>query len=200
MLNSNFVFVGTAVASFGSLIYLIQVLKGRVRPNRVSFFLWAINPLIIYFAQITQGVSWQSSLLVLAQAVSPFLVLLASFFNKKSEWKLTKRDLSLGFLSIIGLLLWYVTKVGDIAIFFSIFADCLAALPTIIKSYQYPDTEIAWPWLAGSIGVIFTLLTFDRMTFTNSAFIIYFFITNFTIFFLVQFRIGKRIKLKGLFK
>jgi len=200
MLNSNFVFVGTAIASIGSIAYLYEVLKGRVRPNRVSFFLWSINPLIVVAAQISQGVSWQSSLLALSQGVFPFIILISSFVNKKSEWKLTQRDLFLGGLSVVGLILWYLTKVGNLAILFSILADGMAALPTIIKSYEDPDSEVAWPWIATSIGVIFTLLTFTQISFENSGFIIYIFVANLIIFSLIQFRIGERIKLKKLFK
>ncbi len=195
MLNSNFVYVGIAIASVGSVAYFIEVLRGRARPNRISFFLWSINPIIAFFAQTSQGVSLQSSLLALSQGIFPFLILLASFANKKSEWKITKRDLFLGSLSFVGLILWYLTKVGNVAILFSILADGLAALPTIIKSYQHPESEVAWPWIATSIGVVFTLLTFTKITFENSAFIIYLFVANLIIYSLIQFKIGKRMKL-----
>jgi hypothetical protein len=197
MLNSNFVFIGTAIASVGSIAYLIEVLRGRARPNRVSFFLWSINPLIVYFAQTSQGVCWQSSLLALSQGIFPFLILISSFVNKKSEWKITKRDLLLGLLSVFGLILWYLTKVGNIAILFSILADGLAALPTIFKSYEDPDSEVAWPWILTSVGVVFTVLTFTKITFENSGFIIYVFFANLIIYSLIQFRIGEKLKPKN---
>jgi hypothetical protein len=120
----------------------------------------------------------------------PLTVFIASFVNKKAEWKLTRFDLICGALSIVGLILWLITKVGNVAIFFSIVADGLAAVPTIVKAYKYPDTEIAWPWLATDIGVVLTLLTIDGWTFANSGFIIYILVLDTLIFSLVQFRIG----------
>jgi hypothetical protein len=42
---------------------------------------------------------------------------------------------------------------------FQHFADGLAALPTLIKAYKHPETELAWPWIATCIGIVLTLLT-----------------------------------------
>jgi len=67
----------------------------------------------------------------------------------------------------------------------------LAAAPTIVKAYKYPDTELAWPWIATSFGVILTILTLKELSFANSGFIIYNLIGNAIIFNLVQFRIGE---------
>lgn len=122
----------------------------------------------------------------------PLTIFIASYFNKKSEWKVTKFDLVCGALSILGVILWMITKIGNVAILMSIIADGLAALPTLVKAYKFPESEIAWPWLMTSIGVVFTLLTIDKWTFANSSFIIYIFIVNTLIYSLVQFRIGKR--------
>ncbi len=92
--------------------------------------------------------------------------------------------------------MWLITKVGNVAIFFSIVADGLAGVPTIVKAYKYPDTELAWPWLATVIGVILTLLTIHGWTFANSGFIIYIFFLDGLIFILVQFRIGEKLGYK----
>lgn len=192
MLNANFVIVGTLIGAVGTLAYLIDVIKGKVKPNRVSFLMWSIAPFIAFAAQVKQGVGI-SSLMTFSAGFLPFMVFLGSFVNKKAEWKITRFDLFCGFLSLVGLGLWLITKVGNIAIFFSIMADGLAALPTIVKSYQYPETELAWPWLATSVGVVITLLTLSKLSFANSGFIIYLFIVNLIIFSLVQFKIGKKI-------
>jgi hypothetical protein len=192
MLNQNFIIIGTLIGAVGSLAYLIDTVKGKVKPNRVSFLLWAIAPLIAFAAQIKQGVGLES-LMTFSTGFLPLTVFIASFVNKKAEWKVTKFDLVCGVLSIIGLILWLVTKVGNVAITFSILADSLAAIPTIVKAYKYPDTEIAWPWIATVFGVVLTLLTLNELTFANSGFIIYILIVNTLIFSLVQFRIGEKL-------
>ena len=177
----------------GSVAYLIDTVKGKVKPNRVSFLLWSIAPFIAFFAQIKQGVGLEA-LMTFSTGFLPLTVFIASFVNKEAKWKLTTFDLVCGLLSIIGLILWLITKVGNVAIFFSIVADGLAAIPTIVKAYKYPETEIAWPWIATCFGVVLTLLTLTNLTFANSGFILYILVMNVLIFALVQFKPGEKLR------
>ena len=193
MLNSNFIIIGTLIGAAGSVVYVIDTLKGKVKPNRVSFLLWSIVPFIAFFAQIRQGVGLEA-LMTFSAGFLPLTVFIASFVNKQAEWKVTRFDLLCGILSVAGLVLWMITKVGNVAIFFSIVADGLAAIPTIVKAYRYPDTEIAWPWIATVAGVILTLLTISTITFANSGFIIYILVVNTLIFTFVQFRLVEKFQ------
>jgi hypothetical protein len=186
MLPSSFVIVGTLIGAVGAVAYLVDTVKGKVKPNRVSFLLWSIAPFIAFAAQIKQGVGLES-VMTFSTGFLPITTFAASFVNKNAEWKVTWFDLLCGFLSLVGLVLWLITKVGNVAILFSILADGLAAVPTIVKAYHYPDTELAWPWLATSFGVVLTLLTLSKITFANSGFIIYIMLVNTLIFSLIQF-------------
>jgi hypothetical protein len=194
MINPNFVIVGAIIAAVGTLSYLIDTLKGKVQPNRVSFLLWSLAPLIAFFAEIKQGVGIQA-LLTFVVGFLPLTIFIASFVNKKAEWKLTRFDLICGAMSIVGLILWYITKSGNIAIIFSILADGLAALPTVVKSFNYPETESAWPYFASTISGILTLLTVKVWNLANVGFPLYITLITLVIFSLVQFKLGKQIRL-----
>jgi hypothetical protein len=194
MLDKNFIIIGTLISAAGTFVYLWNTIKGHVKPNRVSFLLWSIAPMIAFAAQIKQGVGLES-LMTFSTGFLPLLVFVASFTNKNAKWKLTWFDLACGFFSVIGLILWLITKVGNVAIFFSIVADGLAALPTVVKAYKYPETEIAWPWLATCIGVVLTLMTLGQWTFANSGFIIYIFFISLLIFVCVQFKLENRFRM-----
>lgn len=169
----------------------METIKGKVKPNRVTFFIWPIAPLIAFAAQIQQGVGLQS-FFTLSVGILPLLILFASFFNKKSEWKLTFFDCMCGVLSLLGLFLWLITRVGNIAIFFSILADGLASLPTILKAYKYPKTEVAWPWLTSTVSGVLTLLTISHWTFENYGFPLYYTIAMFSIYFFAQTKVGEK--------
>jgi len=192
MLDTNFVILGTIIGTAGAIVYLVDTIKGKLKPNRVSFLLWSIAPMIAFAAQIRQGVGLEA-LMTFSTGFLPLLTFIATFVNKKAEWKLTGFDLACGALSVLGLILWLITKVGNVAILFSIVADGLAALPTLVKAYKHPETELAWPWLATCVGVTLTLLTLPELTFANSGFIIYILIVNLMIYSCVQFRFGKRV-------
>ena len=193
MLHSNFVIVGTLIGAAGTVVYLKHTLKGTVKPNRVTFLLWSLIPFIAFSAQIKQGVCLEA-LMTFSTGFLPLTVFIASFMNKQAEWKLTRFDLMCGILSLLGLALWMITKVGNVAILFSIVADGLAAVPTVVKAYRYPETEIAWPWIATAFGVVLTLLTLSTFTFANCGFIIYILALNILIYLLVQFRLGVKIQ------
>lgn len=193
MLPYYFVYVGVVVSSAGAIVYLIATLRGEAKPNRVSLFLWSVVPLIAFAAQVRQGVGL-ASLMTLMTGVLPFLVFVATFLNRKAVWRLTVFDVFCGVLSIVGLILWQVTKVGNLAIALSIVADGFAAIPTVVKAFRYPNTEVPWPWLATCVGVLLTLLTLERFTFANGAFILYIFILNLIIYLLVRFQLGTRLR------
>lgn len=85
MISENFVILGAIIATLGGIEYLVGTFKGKVKPNRVTFFLWSLTAFIAFFAQIKQGVGIQSLLAFLGGLIS-LLILLASFLNKKAYW------------------------------------------------------------------------------------------------------------------
>jgi|SRR3989344_1533149 len=195
MLNENFVFVGIAINAVGLLSYFLDTIRGKIQPNKVSFALWSIAPIVAFFAQISQGVGVQS-LMTLSVGLFPIIIFLGSFVNKKAYWKITKFDLSCGGLSLIGLLLWQITSIGNLAIFFSILADGSAYIPTLKKSWSHPESESGWPWFAVAINGLFALLTLKSFNFANSSFPAYFLIINLLTFVVIQFKVGKHFAIE----
>jgi len=190
MINQNFVIVGAIIATGGGLRYLLDTLKGKVKPNKVSYLLWAIAPLIAFFAEIKQGVGLPA-LMTFMVGFLPLTVLVASFVNKNAAWKLSSFDVTCGALSLVGLVLWFITMSGNIAIVFSILADALAALPTIVKAFNSPETESAWPYFTGTISATLTLLTLQVWNIATCAFPVYILLVSLVIAALVQFKPGK---------
>jgi len=52
------VFVGVVVGLTGTISYIKEMLKGKTRPNRVSWLLWSIAPMIATVAALFDGVRW----------------------------------------------------------------------------------------------------------------------------------------------
>lgn len=192
MLHPNFVILGAVIVFLGGLSYLISTLQGRIKPNRVTWFLWALAPLVAFAAEIKEGVGIQS-LITFMFGLSGVLIFLASFANKKSVWKLERFDFICGALSLAGLFLWYMTKNGNIAILFGILADGLAAVPTLVKSYIYPGTENYHTYLASAIGAAITLLTISNWNFANFGFPLYILIICAIFVLFIKFQAGKFI-------
>lgn len=157
--------------------YAYDTLKGRNRPNRVTWALWAVAPMIGFFAQLSQHVGLQS-LLTFSIGFGPLLVLIASFVNRKAFWKLTTFDILCGSVSLLALVLWALTGRGFVALVLSIVADFFAAVPTIKKSYLEPESESGFPFLWGALAALTTLLTIKMWSVSNSAYGFYVLLTD----------------------
>lgn len=191
MINENFILLGVALQLIGGLGYLIDTLKGKVKPNKVSWLLWSLAPLIAFFAEIKQGVGILSLTTFVAGFV-PFLIFIASFMNKKAEWKLYTFDLVCGALSILGLVFWMVTKVGNIAIFFSILADALASVPTVVKAYKQPETENGLVFFMSLFNSGIGLLVIKTWNFQHVGFPLYLLINAIIFVAIIYGKLGKR--------
>lgn len=166
------VFIGAIVQLVGIGSYIKETIKGKTKPNRITWLLWSIAPLIATFAALSDGVKL-SVLPVFMSGFGPFLVFLFSFVNKKSYWKLEKFDYVCGALSILALVFWGITKNPNIAIIFAILSDAFAAVPTLIKSWHHPETETVSPFLAGLFSSSTSFFAITIWGFSSVAFPLY---------------------------
>lgn len=71
-----------------------------------------------------------------------------------------------------------ITKEPNIAIFFAIISDGFAAVPTLIKSFKYPETETVGPFLGGLISSISSFFAIVVWDFSSLAFPLYLIFVN----------------------
>jgi hypothetical protein len=160
---------GAAVNFVACLSYVRAVLKGEATPNRVTWFLWALVPLIAGAAQLRAGVGI-STLVVLSVGLGPACIVLASFFAKTGSWQLGPFDYACGACSLAALALWAVTGDPVGAIVLSIVADAAAALPTLRKAWLAPASENRFAYLISFVGMVLGILSVREATFSAYAF------------------------------
>lgn len=166
------VFFGAAVSLYGIFFYLRDTLRGKTKPNKVTWLMWSVAPLIATVATLSKGAGW-IALPVFMSGFTPLLVFIASFINPKAYWELKTFDYLCGFFSILALVLWLITKEPNIAIVFAIISDGFAAIPTLAKCWKSPETESS---IAYSTGLICSLTGFFAVSawkFSEVAFPIY---------------------------
>ena len=173
----NLVYVAVVVQIVGKLSYVKDTLKGKTRPNRISWLLWAIAPLIAASAAVSDGVTL-AAVPVFVSGLAPLLVLLASFANRNSYWKLEKSDYLCGLFSLLALVLWGVTKEPTVAIVFALLSDLLATLPTLIKSWKFPETETADAYWAGLFSALTSFTAINAWNFSSVTFPTYLVLVN----------------------
>jgi hypothetical protein len=194
MLDEKLVILGAIISFIGNCSYLIATIKGKAQPNRVSWFLWSLAPFIAFFAEIKQGIGFQS-LTTFMIGFNPLIIFCASFLYKGSTWQIRRFDIICGAFSVIGLILWYITRVGDIAIIFSILADGAAALPTVVKSYTAPETEDYKAYLTTALSSLITLFTIKAWNLAYAGIPIYIVILDTLLVCFIVYKPGQRLKL-----
>lgn len=187
MLDERFVMIGVFLNFLGGIWYLKDTVTGKVRPNKVTWFLWAVAPLIAFAAELQKGVGW-TSLMTFMVGFNPLLIFLGSFINPRSVWKVGAFDIVCGILTMAGSTLWFITREGNIAIIFSLLADFTAGLPTLMKSYHHPETENGYAFLFASVSALITVFTIKIWNFAHWAFPVYIFLYNCFFIYLILIR------------
>jgi hypothetical protein len=167
-MHTAFAIAGSIVNFVGGLSYVRAILRGEATPNRVTWLLWALVPLIAAAAQWRSGVGI-STLVVLSVGLSPACVVLASFIGGGS-WKLGPFDYICGACALAALALWAMTGDPVTAIVLSILGDTAAALPTVRKSWLAPETEDKRAYLFAFIGMVLGIFAVEEATFAAYAF------------------------------
>ncbi|MBI4281407.1 hypothetical protein HY625_01155 [Candidatus Uhrbacteria bacterium] len=181
------VFVGGAVNIYASVRYIKDVIRGDTKPNRVSWLMWSIAPLIATAAAFSNGVRW-AVLPIFLSGFTPLMTFVASFANPNAYWKLEKFDYLCGFFSLLALALWGFTQAAVVAIIFAIVSDCLAAVPTLIKSWKYPATESGSTYWGGLVSALTGFFAIQTWIFSAYAFLISIMVQNSLILFAIYRR------------
>jgi hypothetical protein len=174
MIDPRFAILGALITLAGSASYARDTLRGKTQPNRVSWLMWTVAPLIAFAAEVSQGVGLEA-LLTFAVGFGPLLVVIASFLDPQAYNRLTRLDVFCGVLSVAALVGWALTGRGDLAICLSILSDLLGAVPTLRKSCTDPGSESAGVFVGGAVGSAITLLAIktDAWGFASFAFPLY---------------------------
>lgn len=162
----------------GAYAYIRDTLAGKTTPNRVTWSMWALAPLIGTVAAYSAQADFWATVRIFLAGFLPLLVFLASFVNNKSYWKLTLFDVICGLLSLLGLVFWGITSVPQSAILLAVIGDAFAALPTIKKAWLFPKTETGITYIASLISVLLVIPSIPVWNIENSAFQVYLLISN----------------------
>ncbi|MFA6024069.1 MAG: hypothetical protein WC777_02535 [Candidatus Gracilibacteria bacterium] len=181
---NTLVFLGALVSVCATLAYTRDMLHGKTQPNRVSWIMWAIGPLIGTAAGLANGVGL-AVLPVFMAGFTCILVLLVSFTSKQASWKLSSFDYACGALSVLALLLWAITDQPAVAIVFAMISDSMAYIPTIIKAWKNPESESGLTYAAGTFSALTAFTVMELWTFSELAFPIYLIVANSILIFFI---------------
>ena len=169
MIDPRFVWLGALLSVGGAARYAWLTSQGRTRPNRVTWFFWALAPTIGFLAQLDEGVGLPS-VLTLSIGIGPALILAASFTNRDAYWRVSRFDLSCGGVSGVALFVWLALDDPTGAVVFAVLADLVAGVPTVRKAWRHPSTEHPTVFALGGLNGVIALLTIQQWDVATWAF------------------------------
>ena len=177
MLPEQIVYLSLLISVVPFYLYTRNTIRGTTKPNLVTWFFWALAPLIGTYLQLKAGAGL-SVLPVFLAGFFPLIIFIVALTSRNGHWRLTTFDVLCGVFSFFALILWILTTRTDVSIFFAILADGLAAVPTITKSWKFPETGTAVGYLPGVLNNILGLLVIKNWNFSIASFGIYFIVLN----------------------
>jgi hypothetical protein len=173
MISPDFALLAALLPPAGFASYIRGTLHGRVQPNRVSWALWAVSPMVAFAAELAGHVSAPVAAVTFGLGFGPLLVVVSTFARAGGAWRLGLADYACGAVSVLALAAWAVTGRGDAAIALSIAADAFAAAPTIAKSWSHPESESAGTYVASGTAGVVALLALPSWRFAGYGFPLY---------------------------
>ena len=172
MLDPSWVFLSAALGLIGSTRYAIATLTGTACPNLVTWVLWAVAPLIGFFAQLSAGVGLPA-VLTLAAGLGPLVVVVSALVSRHSYSTIGPFDIVCAVIAVAALVVWIGFDAAPTAVIFAVGADAAAALPTIRKAWRDPDSENLLFYVLVGVGATVTLMTLNSWTPSDWAFAVY---------------------------
>jgi hypothetical protein len=169
MLPSWILIIGAVLSVAGTWSYVVATVRGETQPNRVTWIMWAVAPLLAFAIEVQQGVG-ASSLATLLFGVLPIFVLVASVKNPNGQWKVSWFDGVCGVVSVVGLVVWLSTNHPTWGLMAQVVADAVAGLPTLSKAMFHPQTESPFAFFTGVVNSALALLVLHHWTTAGALF------------------------------
>jgi len=146
--------VAAAIALFGAVPYVIDTLRGRTRPNRATWTVYAVVGSLAVISSYAAGGRW-SLLVGVAYAIGPIGILLASIRHGEGGWSPLDRS-CLG-LAALGLIGWAVSGDPRVGVVLQTVADAAGTVPTWVKAWRDPAHENRRAWTLYAIAALLNL-------------------------------------------
>ena len=134
-----------------SVPYARDVLRGSTRPHRGTWAIWCILSAIVLASQRADGASW-SLVLVVAQFLGTLVIVLLAI--PRGVGGATPLDAGLLGVAGLGLVGWYLAGDPTIATACVVFADSVAVVLMLPKTFRDPYSETLSTYLLGLASVV----------------------------------------------
>lgn len=140
------------------IAYAVSIIKGNSRPHRLTRLAVMAALLLSFFSAIGAHANLGTLLVTGISAVHGVVIFGLSLWRGMGgrsvfDW------LCFG-MAILGLVAWKLSGNALVGIWFALFADFMAYLPALVKTWQHPHTEGHWFYTLSALGIFFGLIAY----------------------------------------
>lgn len=130
--------IAAILAVIGNVPYLVDVVRGRVKPHAYTWFVWTIVSATVFFGQLMKG----AGVGAIPTAAAEIFTLIIFLLSLKYGFKDIKRiDTVFLVLALAGVVPWVLTQDPTISVAIAVAIDVIAFIPTLRKTWTEPRTE-----------------------------------------------------------
>lgn len=158
--------------------YIYQTIRGKVRPERASWFIFSVLGVIAFVSQLSLGASTSLIFNGIDTLGSVTIFLLSLWFGVAGWTRLDRTVLS---IALVGVTISLMVSRPFIALLGVVLADICGMIPTILKAYKDPTSESQIAWLLFATAAVLTVLTIHSLRFDLLIYPVYIAIANYSV-------------------
>jgi len=167
--------IALLLSLLGYVPYIIDIVQRKVKPQRVSWGIWAILSNIMFANQLLNGGGWS----VWFFGSTALLVTVIFFLSlSRGVGGSSKMDKIILIAAAVLLVYWLTVTNTRVSTILALVIDAAAVAPSILKAYRYPETESYPQWVMASLGGLFSLFAITKVDYILYLFPLYIIVVN----------------------
>jgi len=149
------------IALLAFIPYIFTTLKGKTRPNKATWIIWAVLGIIIAASYYSAGAR-ETVWVPIVYSVGMVITALVSLKYGQDGWTALDKGCLAG--AGIGIIFWAMTSDPATAYYITTTVDAIGAIPTISKAWKNPGSEDKATWLMFLAANSLNLLAIGQWT------------------------------------
>lgn len=167
--------IAALLAALSTIPYLIDIVRGKTKPNIVSWFTWTMLTIISGSAALAADEP-KTALLLYGNSVCTGLVVI--FGLRYGYVRFTRFDVLCQVGALFGLAFWLAFNSPVIGIIIPIIIDFIGLMPTLRHAWHKPGEETWQTFAIGTVASTLTVVALTRYNVVSLLFPLYIILAN----------------------
>lgn len=177
-MNEAVTIIGSAIAISGGVPYIINTVRGKTKPNIVTWLTWTLLNGINAIAALSDGAMQTAIFSGAAFTITGSIV---AFGFRQGVKRYTKFDATCQAAALLGIGIWLLTKQPALAVLIVLLVDFAGGLPTLRHAFRAPHEETLATFVLSAIGTSLVVASLTSHTFVATAMPLYIFCFDLTL-------------------